>query len=228
MPDALTKLDESLWVASRPLKIVVGDVGARMTVIRLPDGDLLVHSPVSLDTPTRAALDALGPVRWVVGPSKVHHLFLGEYAAAYPEAALLAAPGLEEKRRDLTFRHVLHDELPLPFDGAVLRHVFAGAPLMNEVVFFHPASRTLILTDLAFHLPPGAPNGARLFHLLVGATGRFGPHRIVRLGIRDRAAAARSLEHVLGWDFDRVVVSHGTVLERGGREAMRAAFAFLG
>ena len=228
MSETLTRLDENLWIARRPLKLVVGDVGARMTVIRLPDGALLVHSPVALDTPTRAALDALGPVRWVLGPCKVHHFYLPDFAAAYPDAALLAAPGLDEKRRDLKFAHVLTDDLDLPFGGAVEHHVFAGAPMMNEVVLLHRPTRTLVLTDLAFNLPPGARNEARLFHRLVGATGRFGPHRVVRLGIRDRAAAARSLERVLGWDFDRVIVSHGEVLETGGKAAMRDAFAFLG
>lgn len=228
MSETLTRLDENLWIARRPLKLVVGDVGARMTVIRLPDGALLVHSPVALDTPTRAALDALGPVRWVLGPCKVHHFYLPDFAAAYPDAALLAAPGLEAKRRDVKFAHVLNDDLELPFGGAVEHHVFAGSPMMNEVVLLHRPTRTLVLTDLAFNLPPGARNEARLFHRLVGATGRFGPHRVVRLGIRDRAAAARSLERVLGWDFDRVIVSHGEVLETGGKAAMRDAFAFLG
>jgi hypothetical protein len=84
-----------------------------------------------------------------------------------------------------------------------------------------------MLTDLAFNVTAGGRNQARLFHRLVGATGRFGPHRIVRLGIRDRAAAARSLEQILAWDFDRVIVTHGEVLERGGRERMAEAFAWL-
>jgi len=224
---ALTRLDDDLWVATRPLKLIVGDVGCRMTVIRLPDGGLFLHSPVKLDDATRAALDPLGPVRWIVGPNKVHHFFLADYVRAYPDAQLVGAPGLPEKRRDLAFAHVLHDGAPLPFDAALRRRHVAGAPFMDEVVFLHPPSRTLVLTDLAFNLPPGARNEARLFHWLVGATGRFGPHRIVRFGIRDRSAARRALADVLDWDFDRVVVAHGEVLAAGGKEAVRNAFAFL-
>src|SRR5262249_19680730 len=148
MPDeALTELDENLWVASRPLKLLVGDVGCRMTVIRLPSGGLLLHSPVPLDPPTRAALDALGPVRWLVGPSKVPHFDLGASASAYPAAHLAGAPGLAEKRRDLRFKHVLADEAPLDLEGVVEHRLLAGAPLMNEVVFLHRPSRTLVLTD---------------------------------------------------------------------------------
>ena len=99
---------------------------------------------------------------------------------------------------------------------------------MNEVVFLQRPTRTLLLTDLAFNVQPGAKNRAKVFHWLVGAGGRFGPHRIIRAVIRDREAARRSLAKILEWDFERIIVTHGDVLEHGGREALRAAFAFLG
>jgi hypothetical protein len=190
MPHAapLEPLDENLWVASRPLPLRVGDVGTRMTVIR-SGGDLLLHSPVAPDPELRKALDRLGRVRWLLGPSKVHHLFLGDFARAYPDAELCGAPGLPEKRRDPAFQHVLEDELRAPWPDAVWQRLFRGAPALNEVVFLHRPSRTLLLTDLAFHVQPGSENRARVFDWIVGAVGRFGPHRLVRALIRDRAAA---------------------------------------
>jgi hypothetical protein len=223
----LTALAPDLWVATRPLPIVVGDIGARMTVIRLRDGGLLLHSPVPLDPTTRAALDALGPVKWIVGPSRVHHLFLPDYVRAYPEAALCGAPGLAAKRKDLRFTHVLDDTLRPQWHGEVEYLLFEGAQTLNEVVFLHPTSRTLVLTDLAFNVRRDAPNRARIFHALVGAVGCFGPHRIVRFAIRDRKDARRSVDRILAWDFDRVVVSHGEVLETGGKRELESAFAFL-
>lgn len=226
--EPLQRLDEDLWVASRPLPLWVGDVGTRMSVIRLRGGELLLHSPVSIDPALREAVDGIGTVRWVVGPNKVHHLFLGDWASAYPSAELCAAPGLAEKRRDLRFQRLL-DAAPVPaWEGQLLHHVFAGAPWLNEVVFLHRPSRTLLLTDLAFNVRPGPGNRAPIFHWLVGATGRFGPHRLVRSMIRDRGAARGSLATILSWDFDRVVVTHGDVLERGGPAAMRSGFAYLG
>ena len=105
--EPLTPLAENLWVATRPLRLPVGDIGTRMTVIRLADGGLFLHSPIRLDDETRAALDAIGPVRCVVAPSKVHHFFVGAYRDAYPHAKLFAAPGLPAKRKDLRFDAVL-------------------------------------------------------------------------------------------------------------------------
>jgi hypothetical protein len=226
--EPLERVADGVWVATRSLPLVVGDVGTRMTVVRLASGELMLHSPVRIDPATRDAVDRVGRVRWIVGPSKVHHLFLGDWTAAHPDAELCGAPGLPEKRRDLRFAHVMDGAWQAPWGGELLHHPFAGAPFMNEVVFFHPASRTLLLTDLAFNVERGAPNRARVFHWLVGAVGRFGPHRIIRFGIRDRAAARRSLATILAWDFDRVIVTHGSVLESGGRAALERGFAFLG
>jgi hypothetical protein len=223
---ALEQLDRDLWVATRPLPMWIGDIGCRMSVLRLASGDLLLHSPVALDAATRDAVDGLGRVRWILGPSKVHHFHLGDWARAYPGAELCGVPGLAEKRRDLHFHRVVDARTASePWGDGVRAVLFAGAPLMNELVLLHPSSRTLVLTDLAFNVR--SRNEARLFHRLVGATGRFGPHRIARAGIRDEGAARRSLEEILAWDFDRVIVSHGDVLPAGGHAAMESAFSYL-
>ncbi len=224
--EGLTQLAPALWVATRPLQMWIGDIGCRMTVVRLGSGDLLLHSLAPLDAAAREAVDRLGRVRWILGPSKVHHLHLGAWASAYPDALLCGVPELAEKRRELPFRRVLDARAASELWGDEMRAVpFEGAPLMNEVVLFHPASRTLILTDLAFNV--ATRNEARLFHRLVGAHRGFGPHRIARAAMRDRAAARRSLDAILAWDFDRVVVSHGDMLESGGRAAVERAFSFL-
>ena len=62
---------------------------------------------------------------------------------------------------------------------------------------------------------------------LVGAHSYFGPSRLARSMIKDRAALRASVDRILAWDFDRVVVTHGDLVETGGREALRASFAFL-
>jgi Domain of unknown function (DUF4336) len=223
----MDQLAPDLWVVTRPLRLVVGDVGCRMTVLRLADGGLWVHSPVEIDAETVREIDAVGPVRWIVAPNRVHHLFVRSAAARYPAARLFAAPGLPEKKRDLSFHEVLGDDAPPDWRGQIDQHVVRGMPVMNEVAFCHRASRTLVLTDLAFNVARDRTAGARLFYWLVGAAGWFGPHRIVRFGIRDRAAARRSMDAILAWEFDRVIVSHGDVLERGGRERLAEGYSFL-
>jgi hypothetical protein len=223
----LRQLAENLWDAERRQRFYGLEVGTRMTVMRLADGRLLLHSPVALTPELRRELDAIGRVSFAVAPNRLHHLHAGEVAKAYPGAQLWVAPGLERKRPDLSFVAVLGDEAPAPWKGEVDQLFFRGRPYENEVVFFHRASRTLILCDLAFNFGPRAAAPTRLLMQLLRSYGRFGPSKLDPLLIRDRRAARQSLTRILEWDFDRVVVAHGDVLESGGRGALREGYAWL-
>jgi hypothetical protein len=223
----LRPLADDLWVTERPLRFGGVELGTRMTVVRLRDGSLFLHSPVALDDTLRAALRQLGTPRYAVAPNRFHHLFAGDYPRAFPGLRLFAAPGLPEKRPDLRFDAVLSDAPPPEWTGQIDQECFKGFPLMGEVPFCHRASRTLLLCDLAFNVGPEASRGARIGFRLIGGYGRFGPTLVEKLLIRDRAAARASLDRILAWDFDRVVVAHGRVLEGGGREALRRGYSWL-
>lgn len=223
----MRQLQENLWVVDRPLRFGGIEIGTRMSVVRLRDGSLFLHSPVRLDDALRAALLQLGSPRYAVAPNRFHHLFVGDYRAAFPEVQLFAAPGLPQKRSDLRFDAGLTDTPPAAWADQLEQVFFQGLPIMNEVVFCHRASRTLLTCDLAFNIGPEAPLATRLGFRLVGGYDRFGPSLVEKLLIRDRAAARASLERILAWDFDRVVVTHGKVLESGGREALRQGYHWL-
>jgi hypothetical protein len=223
----LRQLAQDVWVVERAQRFFGLEVGTRMTVIRLADGSLLLHSPVALDAELRRELDAIGRVCFAVAPNRVHHLYAGKVADAYPEARLWVGPGLELKRPDLVFDGVLGDEAPAEWKDQVDQVFFRGRPYENEIAFFHRVSRTLILCDLAFNFGPRAAAPTRLLMRLLRSYGRFGPSKLDPLLIRDRRAARQSLERILGWDFDRVVVAHGDVLESGGREALRQGYSWL-
>lgn len=223
----LRRLADDLWVTERPQRFFGLPVGARMTVIRLSGGRLLLHSPLPLDTPLRADLDALGRVAYAVAPNRLHHLYAGDVARAYADARLWVAPGLPEKRPDLVHAGVLGDEAPIEWRGELEQAFFRGRPYENEVAFFHPASRTLILCDLAFNFGPRNAWPTRVLMSLLRSYGKLGPSRLDPLLIRDRAAASASLERILAWDFDRVIVAHGDVQESGGYALMRDGYAWL-
>lgn len=227
MPRPLRQLAENLWVAERRQAFYGLPVGTRMTVIRLPGERLLLHSPVALDPALRAELDALGRVRYAVAPNRVHHLYAGRVAEHYPGTRLWVAPGLDRKRPDLVFEAVLGDEAPEEWRGEVEQVFFRGRPYENEVTFFHRASRTLILCDLAFNFGPRTAAPTRLLMKLLRSYGRLGPSTLDPWLIRDRRAARESLQRILAWDFDRVIVAHGEVQESGGREILRQGYAWL-
>jgi hypothetical protein len=223
----LRKLDENLWVDEQPLKFMGLAVGARMTVVRLADGGLWVHSPLRLIPERRQAVDALGPVRFLVAPNKYHHLFIGDWMAAYPQAQSYAAPGLPEKRQDLRFHTVLSEQVPAEWGGQIDVLPWRGAPMMNEVVFFHRASRTLIVTDTLHNVGAEAPPFTRFAFKLLGGYGKATTSAIDRVVNRDRPVARATVDTLLKWDFQRVILAHGHVVEQDGAKAFREAYSWL-
>ena len=217
-----------LWVKTVPLNFLGLKVGARMTVIRLGDGGLFLHSPTRLDAATRSAVEGLGPVRHVIAPNRFHHLFVEDYLRAYAQARFYAAPGLAEKRRDLRFDAVLGDEAPPAWADELDQLLIRGIPRFNEVVFHHRASRTLILTDLLFNIQEESPFSLRAVTRIAGVYGRpsMAPD-MRRFQIKDRPAFAHSIERLLAWDVERIVLAHGRVIAGDGRQALREAFAWL-
>lgn len=222
----LRELASGLWVAERKLRFLGVQLGTRMTVMRLEGGSLLVHSPIEPEPALCRQVDEQGSVRFMVAPNRFHHLFAAAFREAYPDSELHVAPGLPERFPALPVDAVLSDE-PAPWSPDVDQHLVKGIPATNEVAFFHRLTRTLVLTDLAFNVGPEAPPWTRFSMRVAGAYGHFGPSHLERILIRDRLAARASLEHILAWDFDRVVVGHGQVLESGGREALRRGYDWL-
>jgi len=222
----LESVGEGIWTAALPLKLGLFEMGTRTTIVRLPDGGLFVHSPAKLDPELKAEIDALGPVRLCAAPNKYHHLFVRDWKEAYPDARILAAPGLPEKRRSFEFDGVLSNEPEEPWRGTLEQRIVDGAPGLGEVVFCHPASGTLLVTDLVMNIHDGG-FATRTFARLIGAHRKLAATRLTRMLIKDRAAARASLDHILAWPFDRILLAHGATVETGGQDALRAAYAWL-
>lgn len=215
-----------VWVTARPQRFWGVETGTRMTVVRLSDGGLFVHAPIHLDPETRAEVDALGPVRAVVSSSLFHHLYAGEWMAAYPDATFCACPGLERKRADLRWDHVLGDE-PHPLWAADLDQVYFSARFEHEVVFFHRATRTLISLDALINLSSHPSRATRFVAALMMNTAP-GKGYLERVAVRSRVDARREVARILEWDIDGIILAHGGLVRHGGREVFRAAYAWLG
>jgi hypothetical protein len=211
----MREVEANLWVEEEPLRFLGVQAGRRMVVVRLPGGDLWIHSPAR----HRPDLDQLGRPRYVVAASNLHgHLHMQHYA----DLELFSAPGLERKRKDLAFAGRLGDAPDPRWAETIDQVAFRGHRLLTEIVFLHKPSGTLIVGDLVWNVTPEMPLSARLW----ARTG-VRPTPAFRLAIRDKAAARESLERILAWDFDRIAVGHGEMVETGGRGALRSAYAWL-
>ena len=222
----LREIGDGLWVGAHPdLRFLGIKVGTRMTVVRLPDGDLWLHSPIPLTDEVRAEVDALGPVRHVVAPNLYHHLYAGTWAEAYPDAKLYGVKGLARKRPDLELHAEIDDAADPGWPGLDL--VSIRGTMLKETVFRHAASNTLISCDLAENFHDCDSWVTRTYARLGGVYGKIGVHWMLRLAYRDRARARESMDRLLGWEFDRVILAHGDIVETDAKARVREIYAWL-
>ena len=220
-------IENQIWTWDEPFRRAGIEFGARMTVVRLANGHLWVHSPLEPTDEMRRALDEIGPVRHIIAPNKMHYLGAKTFKEAYAEAQLYGAPGLAEAHKDIAFDATL-GEVPEAAWAEELEQVVFHGNLINEVVFLHHATRTLIVTDLCFYLKEGQGNAAtQLFAKAAGVQDRPGPTPIFKLATRDHNQARHALDCILRWDFDRIILSHGAIYESNGKVALREKFAWL-
>jgi len=213
---------EDLFIQEADVRFYGVRLQTRMTILRLSDDRLFLHSPTFLEAGLRRELDRLGEVRFVVSPNKIHNQAIPQYLEAYPEAAFLAPPGLPERRPQLRFSGVLGDEPHPGWAGAIEQIATRGNVFFSEVLFFHLASRTLIVGDLVENLDAGTTSrvGLRLAKLF-GVPPRPVASPEFRLYTTDADAAAESFQRVLQWDFERIVIAHGALIEENARETFR-------
>jgi hypothetical protein len=210
---------ENLFLEESSVRFYGVRIQTRMSVVRLSDGRLFVHSPTFLGESTRRRLEELGEVAFVVATNKIHNLALSQYMEAFPGARFFASPGLVERRPDLRFAEVLGDR-PHPGWAADLDQVATrGNVFFSEVLFLHRRSRTLIVADLVENFDERtASRFGRLLAALFGVRARPVSSPEFRFFTTDAEAAGESLERARRWEFERIVLAHGGLIEENARE----------
>ena len=202
----------------------------RMTVVRLSNGDLFLHSPIAFDAALATHLQSLGRVRHLVSPNRGHYAHIGEWARAFPETVAWASPGVRERARsqgvDLQFQRNLEAHAPLDWRDEIDQTIIPGA-VLDEVVFFHRNSKTLIVADTIMNFEAERLSQPyRLIARLVGICspgGGMSPD--LRLAFWPKKRDVRgTYEQALSWEPERVILSHGLCFEANGGLPIRRAF----
>ena len=224
--------DQEFWFAQQPLRSPTGAmVGSRMGVMRANEaGHLLIYNPIALPAPLRRTLEGHGQVRWIVCPNANHHRFIGEWTAAFPEAELWAAPKLAARRNDIAWTGILGRQgTSTPWDeDLVTAQILEGLPA-PEVVIFHRASSTLLVTDAIVNMGhhKDTPMGVAAMLELFGMRKRPGPPVTMKWTVTRRTSLQRSVQNVLGWPFQRIFLTHGHLIDHDAKRVWRDGFAFV-
>ncbi len=219
-PKVLEELTPGVWHSEHDLFLPGGvHFRTRMTVLDTDDG-LLLHGPVPMDDAHAEGVSRLGNVTRVLAPNSFHHLYARPAIDRFPEAKLLLGAALSKKRPKLSGSVV--EQGSEPKLGGAQCLVLGGMPKLDEVIVLHPATRTLVVTDLVFNILEYKGWLSGLVFRMTGTHKKLAQSRLFRSVIKQRAAYQQSLEQILGWDFDRVVMAHGEVIQQGGKDRLAA------
>jgi len=232
-------------------------IGGRGTLVRLTSGGLAVFSPVALTETVKAKVASLGgDVRYLVAPDIEHHIFLSEWAAAYPNAKLVGPEGLPEKRQKakgdpkigkepfaVVFTKENSKQLKIGEDfDADFEFEYVHPHPNKELVFFYRPDKVLIQADLMFNLPaieqysrvpedqkPKAGLLGKLFNNLQTTEGEaLSMKRFLwhAASRSDRTAFNESAKRIASWDFDTVVPCHGETIVGNGKDVFKKVFSW--
>jgi hypothetical protein len=234
--NVLKPFADQVWIVDGP-EIAMDYLGlklpfpTRMTVVRLPDGGLWLHSPIALDEALAAALETLGPVRHLIAPNTLHYWSIPDWAARFPEARMHAAPGLDKTaKRPLPPHNVLGDA-PDPAWADAIDQVLVPGGLLTEVDFLHRPSRTLILTDLIENFEPRRIR-SRWLRTIVRWSGAADPDGKAPIDMqlsfwRHRRTLKKAVRRMIEWAPERIVLAHGRCYDRDGTAELKRAFRWV-
>ena len=230
----LKQIDRHLWVAEQPLKFLGLEVGTKMTVIKLSNGSLVVISPIEINSEIQQQLDTIGTVRYIIAPNLFHYLYLDRVQEIYPQAQTIAPLGLAAKQPDLKIDKVFTQD-PIEFDSELEFVLFEGFRVLippkvktvNEIVFYHPASKTLIITDSAFNFDRSFPFVTQLAARVLGSYQVLKPYLLDKIASQDKPKLKQSIDKILAWDFQRVIMAHGTIVEHEAKAQLSAGYRWL-
>ncbi|MGJ8628161.1 MAG: DUF4336 domain-containing protein [Sulfitobacter sp.] len=231
---SLTQIGEAIWIAEGEIVDFHGFAyPTRCVLVKLPDGALWVWSPVALTPALQKAVEILGKPAHLVSPNKIHHLYLQDWKARWPDARIWGPQTTISKRNDLSFEDALEDNTPHDWQGVFDQAWFRGSFFMDEIVFFHAPSRTVILADLsenfsdgflAAHWSAWKRAGARVWGIVEGKG--YAPLEW-RWSFLSRGPLRAAKRKVLGWNPEKVVMAHGVWQPSGGLAYLERAFRWM-
>lgn len=223
----LTPLVDTIWTASFPIRFAGAWFPHVMTLIRLPDGSVLLHSPCRLSNAMATDIASVGVVKHIVAPNWFHDLYLRDYRAAYPQATLWGPRFLQRLKGTNLIDGVLED--PLPWSETLTHSTVRGLLTFDETMFFHKETATLIVADLLMNIliPDDAPFFTRAAFRLTGAQNRLCVFPLLRLAVTDAGSLKRAAAQMLAWKPQNIIVAHGSPITNDAQSKLRSAVSRL-
>ncbi len=203
----------------------------RMTVVRLPAGELWLHSPTQPDDALFRNIAEIGPPRFLVAPNTLHYWWIPDWKKRFPTAEVYAAPALQRRAtRFVPIDHTLGDDPPSAWADVIDQVVVPGT-LLTEVDFFYRPSRTLILTDLIENFEAERIRNW-VYRWIIKISGAADPDGKAPIDMqlsffRQRRAVRAAAHKMIAWEPERIIIAHGRWYDRNASAELRRTFRWV-
>lgn len=216
-------MNELVFIESE-IKMPLMALPVRSVYVNLGDKGILISpgSKISVDQYRQ-----LSNVTDIVAPNLFHTGGIPKAQSTFKNARIWGPEGAKNKKPEIQWSHSLVTQ-SWPFENELRMVPIAGMPKINEVVFYHPVTKSIIVADLAFNMNDLSGWGPRLILGLFGTYKKFGVSRFFLKFIEDKTAFKNSIALLLSLDFDKIIVSHGNNLLNHGKASLLSALAERG
>ncbi|WP_413288014.1 DUF4336 domain-containing protein [Bdellovibrio sp. HCB337] len=226
---AIQSIGEGVWIAEGYLNDKGMKFPLRMTILRLDASNLMVISPILPTQEMIQDIEGIGLVKYIVAPNCMHHKFVNKFAAAFPGAEIWGPKDLHDKRPDISFTDVLDSHQVAPWSAFVdMVSIHAKPPMFEEVIFFHKASKTVVVTDMLFNFHKFDSWFQALIARINGGYKRLAMTRLGRVFFNDKESLHKAASRILTWNPENLVVAHGDIVVGHAHNVLQeplAAFA---
>lgn len=139
--NSLKKIADNLWIVDgeevlMDFKFFKVPFSTRMTVIRLKNGGIWVHSPIKPSDNLLFEIKQLGEVKHLIAPNVLHYSYIDEWHQLFPEAKVWLASGVQKRARKSGMSLDYGQELSKAnWNEEILFTTFEGSFYVKEVVF---------------------------------------------------------------------------------------------
>ena len=205
--EPIEKHSENLW---RVLGSLPGmSLRRTMTLARMADGRIVVHSAIALDEASMKEIEAWGSPAFLVLPNGFHRLDALAYKARYPAIKVLAPKGARAKVEEVIALDETLDAFPP--DDAIHFEPLAGLADIEAAMFVRSRDGvTVVLGDVVFNMDRKKdPLGFLFTTIFASAPGPRVSRLFKMLAVKDRSVLRSELERLAETpDLVRLVVAH--------------------
>ncbi len=223
----LQAIGTNIWTVSHQLRLLGMPLLTRMVICRLSGKRLWVSSPVPVDESVKEQIEALGEVAYVVAPNSFHHLYLQPFRLSFPWARYYSVPNLQHNVKHFVFDESLSEQPVAAWQGEMEHRLILGSKFFHEALFLHRSSRTLIVTDMLINMTKTKSRLANFALTLYGVMGKPASSPLCKRLIHNRSQARTVMEAVMAWDFERIVMAHGKIIDTDAKAIFRRALSWL-